>query len=95
MTTIKVLDPTNGIVSEKSAMAERLDTLEDATIGLIDNGKANSAVVLEAIGQRLKDTYKLKKVIYFLKRSSSHPIADDEAKALAQQCDGVITGTGD
>lgn len=95
MTTIKVLDPTNGIVATESSRAERLATLNGATLGIIDNGKANSDVVMQAIGQRLKDMFHLKDVIYFRKPSSSHPIPDEEAKVLAKQCDGMITGTGD
>lgn len=95
MTTVQVLDPTNETISAKSSRAERLHTLEGATIGLIDNGKKNSDVVLKAIGHQLKETSKVKHVIYHRKPTSSHPIAKEEAEALAKQCDGIITGTGD
>lgn len=95
MESIQVLDPTNEAISTELSRCERQNTLEGKVLGVVDNGKPNSDIVVKTISQKLKEEYQLRDVIYFRKPSSSHQIPHDEAEKLAKQCDAVITGTGD
>lgn len=90
-----VFDPTSGPSVKESRMAKRGKSLDDSIIGLIDNGKANSDVVLELIIQKLKKTYKIKDSIIHRKGSFSHAIKESEARVLAEKCDFIISGIGD
>lgn len=90
-----VHNPTSGPAVEKETWAERLDTLENSVLGVINNGKYHSDTVLNKIAERLKSRYTLKDVIVVLKDSASHAVKDDTAKRLADECDFVIAGIGD
>ena len=93
--SLVVHNPTSGPVAEKETWAERLDTLENGVLGVINNGKYHSDTVLNKIAERLKSLYTLKNVIVVQKDSASHAVRDDMAKRLAGDCDFVIAGTGD
>lgn len=95
MSTINVLDPTAEIVGAQAELASRPDTLEGKVIGLIDNSKLNSDVVLKAVGQKLQEQYRVKDLYVVRKRSGSHPIAEDQVEDLIKVCDLVVSGIGD
>jgi hypothetical protein len=94
--TVSVLDPTNNDeIRVDQKMAKRLDSLDKKTIGVIDNGKLNSDVVLNAVSGSIKEKFGLEEIIYFRKPSSSHPIPEKDARELAEKCHGMISGIGD
>lgn len=93
--SIIVYNPTNGPSIKSKNMAKRLHPLENSVIGLIDNGKKNSNVVVERAVFGLKRKYKLKDVYIHNKKSFSHGLNQEEAKMLAEKCDFIITGVGD
>ena len=93
--SLVVHNPTSGPLAKKETMAERLDTLENGILGVINNGKYHSDTVLNKIAERLKSRYTLKNVIVVQKDSASHAVKDDIAKRLAGECDFVIAGIGD
>ena len=93
--SLVVHNPTSGPVAEKETMAERLDTLENGILGVINNGKYHSDTVLNKIAEGLKSHYTLKNVIVVQKDSASHAVKDDIAQRLAGECDFVIAGIGD
>lgn len=76
-------------------MAKRQLPLENSVVGLIDNGKKNSNVVIERAASGLKSKYKLKNVYIHNKQSFSHGLNQEEARMLAEKCDFIITGVGD
>ena len=76
-------------------MAPRPDRLKHSVLGVIDNGKLHSNTVLDRITSGLKARYHLKNVVGVKKDSISHPIRDDEARRLADQCDIAVVGVGD
>jgi len=45
-----VLDPRGTVQTSGGRITERLDALEGATIGLLDNSKANADVLLDEVG---------------------------------------------
>jgi hypothetical protein len=93
--SLVVHNPTSGPVAEKETLAERLDTLENGVLGVINNGKYHSDTVLNKIAERLKSLYTLKNVIVVKKDSASRAVKEDIAKRLAGECDFVIAGIGD
>ena len=93
--SLVVHNPTSGPVAEKETMAERLDTLENGILGVINNGKYHSDTVLNKIAEGLKSRYTLKNVIVVQKDFASHAVKDDIAQMLAGECDFVIAGIGD
>jgi DNA-binding transcriptional regulator LsrR (DeoR family) len=93
--SLVVHNPTSGPVAKKETLAERLDTLENGVLGVINNGKYHSDTVLNKIAERLKSLYTLKNVIVVQKDSASRAVKEDIAKRLAGECDFVIAGIGD
>ena len=88
-------NPTAGPAAEKAVMAQRVDTLQNGILGVIDNGKHNSDTVLNQIVEGIKSRYQLKDVVTIRKDKSSYPIRDDMAQELAGGCDFVVAGIGD
>jgi hypothetical protein len=93
--SIVVYNPTSGPPARTIAMAPRSDTLNYSVLGVIDNGKLHSDAVLDRITMGLKARYHLREVIRVKKESASHPIRDDDARRLADQCDIAMAGVGD
>jgi hypothetical protein len=90
-----VYNPTSGPSIKQLKMAKREKSLKGSTVALIDNGKKNSDTVLNFIGERLKQRFKVQEVFVYKKGSFSHGIEEDEAKMLASKCDFLISGIGD
>jgi hypothetical protein len=90
-----VFNPTSGPSLKELRMAKRSKPLEGGVIGLVDNGKKNSDIVLQYVSKHLREKYNLKDVIHFKKHSFSHGLTDSEASMLAKKCDFIISGIGD
>jgi len=90
-----VYNPTSGPAAEKTVMAQRVVTLQNGVLGVIDNGKPNSDKVLNRIVKEIRSRYPLKEVISTKKGSISHAVEDDTAQKLARECDFAVAGTGD
>ncbi|OUM87040.1 MAG: hypothetical protein BAA01_16660 [Bacillus thermozeamaize] len=90
-----VLNPTSDpVVERRSRLADRVVTLENGILGIIDNRKHNSDTVLGRLARRLAERYQLKEMVSVRKHSFSHPLNAAEADQLAK-CDFVIAGVGD
>lgn len=92
---IEVLDPTSHPVPRHAVLAARPNSLEGATIGLLANGKHNSEELLEMVGEVLADRYEFAAVVPMNKGNASRPCPEDILRELAEQCDVVITASGD
>jgi hypothetical protein len=90
-----VFNPTSGPQSIKTHIAPRPDSLHDGVLGIIDNGKTNSDIVLNRIVEGLRVRYKLKDVVKIKKHSASHQLQKDASRELAGTCDFVLAGIGD
>ena len=92
-----ILDPTNSSEDERHELApRRLDTLDGACIGLLDNSKLNAAPLLAAIGKLLEERYAIKSIVVRTKgHGFSYPVDDKVAAEMAEACDVVIAGVGD
>jgi hypothetical protein len=90
-----VYNPTSGPAAGETVIAQRVETLQNGVLGVINNGKPNSDKVLNRIVEGIQSRYPLNKVVSVKKESISHAVDDDTAQKLAGECDFVIAGTGD
>lgn len=92
--TLEILDPRGEVEHQSLPIAERLDSLEVATVGLLDNSKSNADIFLKAIGEHLQSEYGVEEIVYRRKDKSPIP-ADSIADQLHSQCDAVVNAYGD
>ena len=96
--TVTLYDPTapRPKPAEKVEFAPpSLDTLKGKVVGFIDNAKPNFNHLADDIGELLMSKYGVKQVIKRRKRAASVPAPEAVYKEYVEQCDLVITGSGD
>ncbi|RPI41730.1 MAG: hypothetical protein EHM59_19500 [Betaproteobacteria bacterium] len=93
--TILVFDPTASSSSGSRSTGHRLGHVGGTTVGFIDNAKPNFGHLVDDLAEILVQRYGVKSVIKRAKRGPSMPAAASVVDELAQQCDLVITGSGD
>jgi hypothetical protein len=76
-------------------MAPRPETLNGLTLGLLANGKRNADRLLEHVSGLLAERYQFKEMVVKDKRNSSRPCPDDLMQEMVDQCDVLVTATGD
>ena len=76
-------------------IAPRPAGLHGLRLGLVDNRKVNSAVILEKIADRLAAKHGTRVSVRDVKRSPSHEIDEKGVAALKRDADLVISGVGD
>ncbi len=94
-TKLQVLDPTSDQIPASAVIADRPSSLDGATIGLLSNGKPYAAGFLEMVEEVLADRYEFGGVVARNKGNASRPAPSDMLDELADQCDAVITASGD
>jgi hypothetical protein len=68
-----VLDPRGVVETEEWSLAERLDSLSGATVGLLNTRKTNADVFLEAVGESLRAEYGVGATVYRTKATAQRP----------------------
>ncbi len=94
-TRLAVLDPTVEPIPAHAIVAQRPTTLSGKTIGLLANGKRNSEELLEAVYEVLADSYEFAGAVVRNKGNASRPCPTPIIEEMAEQCDVVITASGD
>lgn len=94
MATFMVFDPT-GACSEASSVSQPLADLAGKVVGFIDNTKPNFRELAKAIGVRLISGLGVSRVVEHRKQNQSVAASDDAIGSLANECDIVISGSGD
>jgi hypothetical protein len=89
-----MLDPTARPGAQAGTLAPRTRSLQGATVGLLNNSKRNSDLLLEAIGCELREHYGVAEVIELGKPSASYVVSAQLQSDLAR-CHAIITGVGD
>ena len=94
-TRLAVLDPTVEPIAADAIVAERPTTLDGKTVGLLANGKRNSEEILQAVYDVLSDSYEFAGAVTRNKGNASRPCPAPMVAEMADQCDVVITASGD
>jgi hypothetical protein len=92
---IQVLDPTVDPVPADAVVAPRPGTLDGAVLGLLSNNKVNADELLVMVHDVLADRYEFSGVVSRNKGNASRPCPDEIIEELSEQCDVVITASGD
>jgi hypothetical protein len=71
-----------------------LDTLRGKTIGFIDNAKPNFQFLVDDLEAQLARKFGVKAVRKH-RKPGQVPVKPEVLKQLAEECDAVITGSGD
>lgn len=89
-----VFEPAAPDQNKPQPLRRALDGLTGKVIGFIDNGKPNFNHLVDDLAELLASKYGVAAVIKHRKRGSV-PVPDAVMKELSEQCDAVITGSGD
>jgi hypothetical protein len=92
---VLLYDPTATRLSYPAGVNPTLATLSGMVVGFIDNAKPNFNHLVDDLGDLLVSNYGVKRVIKRRKSSASIPAPDEIVRELADECDLVITGSGD
>ncbi len=88
-------DPTAPRRTSAAEAGEKLATLSGKVVGFIDNAKPNFDHLVDELAERLIADYGVKRAVKRRKTSASIPAPDGIVRELAEECDLVITGSGD
>jgi len=94
-TKLQVLDPTVDHIPADAVVAPRPETLNGTVVGLLSNNKLNADELLVMVQDVLADRYEFKGVISRNKGNASRPCPEKILNELSEQCDVVITASGD
>jgi hypothetical protein len=92
---MKLFDPTTPPVDRAIALAPRLRDLRGLRVGLVENTKFNSDLILAKLGERLARQYGMTVSRMIRKRSPSHAVTEEAADGLRRISDFVVSGVGD
>ncbi len=93
--TVLLYDPTAPRMERPEQAEQLLAGLAGKVVGFIDNAKPNFNYLVDDLADLLTSKHGVKRVLKRQKRSASVPAPDDVIKEFAEQCDLVITGSGD
>ena len=94
-TTTLIYDPVAPCVTPAQGSRRSLDTLARKTIGFIDNSKPTFNHLVERLGALLTAKHGVCKIVVRRKRSASQGLSEAQMNELAEQCDAIVTGSGD
>ena len=90
-----VYNPTAASQHQATHQRLTLPTLAGKTIGFVDNAKPNFNLLVDDLAELLVARYGAARVIKRAKRGPAMPAPEAYIDELAEQCDLVITGSGD
>ncbi len=90
-----VYDPTAPTQGGQQHLRRTLDDLEGKVVGFIDNAKPNFHYLVDDLAELLRERYGVAGVVKRGKRGPAMPAPAAIIDELAEQCDLVITGSGD
>lgn len=94
MATIKFLDPRVTINPKDRPLVAGLETLEGKTVGIIDNGQANSTTMFQELAKLMQEKFNTKEVIFKTKPTHMQGAPKPIMQEILNRCDAVITGLG-
>ena len=92
---MQVYDPTAPSPEATQNLRRSVGDLKGKVVGFIDNSKPNFNLLIDDIAELLTSRYGVKAIVKSGKRGASMPATAQVLDQLAQQCDLVVTGSGD
>ena len=92
--SIKVLDPSHEDDARAFTPAQRLESLQGATVAIISNGKKGTQPFFDAFERELIDGHGVAKVVRLIKSNYSAPV-EPELLNEAERWQALIAGVGD
>ena len=94
MVTIKFLDPRAAVNPKDRPLVPGLESLEGKTVGIIDNGQANSTTMFQELAQLMQEKFHTREVIFKTKPTHMQGAPKPIMEEILNRCDAVITGLG-
>jgi hypothetical protein len=94
MATIKFLDPRATVNPKDRPLVPGLESLEGKTVGIIDNGQANSTTMFQELAKLMQEKFHTKGVIFRTKPTHMQGAPKPVMEEIVNRCDAVITGLG-
>lgn len=94
MATIKFLDPRATVNPKDRPLVPGLESLEGKTVGIIDNGQANSTTMFQELAKLMEEKFHTKEVIFRTKPTHMQGAPKPIMEEILNRCDAVITGLG-
>jgi hypothetical protein len=92
---MEIFDTTIPPVKESISYAPRPKDLNGLRVGLIENSKHNSDVLLLKIFERLQERFGMEMVLINRKKSAADHVTNNVIMDLKEKADFVIAGIGD
>jgi hypothetical protein len=90
-----IFDPTDGPAVKALTPALRLASLAGKVIGIIDNSKPKSDLLLREVQELLRTEAGVAEFIVVRKPSASRPAPEEQLDELTRRADAVVAGIGD
>ena len=94
MNDLPWIDPTAGGGKPKIALAPRPMDLAGKVVGLLDNTKEQADVILQTIGDALREQHGVARVVLRRKEHYSKPAPDALINAMASEVQVAIAAVG-
>lgn len=88
------IDPTAGGGKSRIALAPRPMDLAGKVVGLLDNTKEQGALILETLGNALREQYGVARVVIRSKEHYSKPATDALIDDMAKEVQVAIAAVG-
>ena len=92
---MRIYDPTISGPERNNKRAAALAGLEGKTIGLLENGKLNAAILLEETGALFEARHGCRVRPIYSKTNASAPAPAETLARVTEEVDLMITGLGD
>jgi hypothetical protein len=91
--SLRIYDPTISFPMSAGGLAVR-GPIQGKRVGLLENSKRNSDVILQAVGARLAERAGVT-VVGLWRKPTTLPVAPEIVEEMVAKCDLVVTGVGD
>jgi hypothetical protein len=88
------IDPTAGGGKSKIALAPRSMDLAGKVVGLLDNTKEQGELILQTLGDALREQYGVARVVFLRKEHYSKPANDALINEMANEVQVAIAAVG-
>ena len=88
------IDPTAGSGRKRIPAAPRPADLAGKVVGLLDNTKEQGTLILETLGNALREQYGVARVVLLRKEHYSKPATDALIEQMASEVDVAIAALG-